>query len=44
MLALVRVADFEITRDFSIVRSRSRTLSRAVEAFLHFLEAQYELL
>jgi len=44
MLATVRVAGFQITRDFSIVRSKSRAQSKAVEAFLHFLEAQYELL
>jgi DNA-binding transcriptional LysR family regulator len=44
MLATVRVAGFQITRDFWIVRSRTRALSKAVEAFLHFLEAQYERL
>ena len=44
MLAIVRVADFQITRDFSIVRSRTRAQSKAVEAFLRYLEAQYERL
>ena len=44
MLAIVRVADFQITRDFSIVRSRTRAQSKAVEAFLNYLEAQYERL
>jgi DNA-binding transcriptional LysR family regulator len=44
MLAIVRVADFQITRDFSIVRSRTRAQSKAVEAFQRYLEAQYERL
>jgi len=44
MLAVVRIADFRITRDFSIVRSRTRAQSKAVEAFLRYLEAQYERL
>jgi DNA-binding transcriptional LysR family regulator len=44
MLTIVRVADFQIARDFSIVRSRTRAQSKAVEAFLRYLEAQYERL
>ena len=43
-LAVVRVTDFQILRDFSIVRSRTRAVSKAMAAFLHFLEAQYDLL
>jgi DNA-binding transcriptional LysR family regulator len=43
-LVTVRVAGFEILRDFSIVRSRTRAMSKAMAAFLQFLEAQYELL
>lgn len=43
-LAAVRVADFRIMRDFSVVYARSRTRSKAVEAFLSFLQDQYERL
>jgi DNA-binding transcriptional LysR family regulator len=43
-LATVRVSEFRLERDFSVVYARSRTLSKAVEAFLLFLAAQYERL
>ena len=33
-LATVRVADFQILRDFSVVRSRTRAMSKAMAAFL----------
>ena len=43
-LAVVRVTDFRILRDFYFVHSRNRVLSRAVTAFLEFLGEQYERL
>jgi DNA-binding transcriptional LysR family regulator len=43
-LATVRVREFRLERDFSVVHARSRTLSKAVAAFLAFLAAQYERL
>jgi DNA-binding transcriptional LysR family regulator len=43
-LATVRVREFRLERDFAVVHARSRTLSKAVQAFLEFLAAQYERL
>jgi len=43
-LAAVRVRDFRVLRDFSVVSSRTRALSKATAAFLAFLRAQYERL
>jgi DNA-binding transcriptional LysR family regulator len=41
-LVLVPVKGFEIRRDFYIVRSRTRVLSRAAEALLAYLDEQYD--
>jgi len=43
-LAVVRIADFTITRDFYLVHARNRALSKAVVAFLEFLGSQYDKL
>jgi len=43
-LAVVRVHDFHILRDFYFVHSRHKVLSRAAEAFLTYLGEQYERL
>ena len=43
-LAAVRVRAFRVLRDFSVVSSRTRALSKAASAFLEFLRAQYERL
>jgi len=43
-LAVVRLADFRVERDFSYVRLRRRLPSHAAAAFLDFLGAQYERL
>jgi len=43
-LAVVRIADFAIARDFYLVHARNRALSHAVTAFLDFLGEQYEKL
>jgi DNA-binding transcriptional LysR family regulator len=40
-LVVVPVDGFRVLRDFSSVRSRTRVLSRAAEALLAFLRAQY---
>jgi DNA-binding transcriptional LysR family regulator len=39
-LAVVRLADFRIERDFTFLKLRRRTLSRAAHAFLDFLREQ----
>jgi LysR family transcriptional regulator, transcriptional activator of the cysJI operon len=41
-LAIVPVDGLDIRRDFYVVRSRSRVLSRAAEALLAYLREQYE--
>lgn len=43
-LAVVRVTDFRILRDFYFVHSRHKILSRAAEAFLEYLGEQYDKL
>jgi DNA-binding transcriptional LysR family regulator len=43
-LAVVRVTEFRILRDFYFVHSRHKVLSRAAEAFLEYLGEQYERL
>jgi DNA-binding transcriptional LysR family regulator len=43
-LAVVRVKDFRILRDFYFVHSRHKVLSRAAEAFLEYLGEQYDKL
>ena len=43
-LAAVRVRDFRVLRDFSVVSSRTRALSKAASAFLEFLRSQYDRL
>jgi DNA-binding transcriptional LysR family regulator len=42
VLIVVPIEGFEIRREFSIVRSRTRVLTRAAEALLAFLSEQYE--
>ena len=42
-LSLVRLADFRIERDFVYAHLRRRVLSRAVGAFLAYLEEQAAL-
>jgi DNA-binding transcriptional LysR family regulator len=41
-LVVVPVEDFEIHRDFHVIRSRTRVLSRAAEALLAFFREQFD--
>jgi DNA-binding transcriptional LysR family regulator len=41
-LVVVPVESLEIRREFSMVRSKTRVLSRAAEALLDFLRRKYE--
>jgi DNA-binding transcriptional LysR family regulator len=43
-LAVVRIADFAVERDFYMVHSRTKVVSKAVKAFLDYLGQQYESL
>jgi DNA-binding transcriptional LysR family regulator len=43
-LAVVRIVDFPIERDFYVVHARTRVVSKAVRAFLDYLGEQYETL
>jgi DNA-binding transcriptional LysR family regulator len=43
-LTVVRIDDFRVERDFYYVHSRTRVVSRAVQAFLDYLGEQYEAL
>jgi DNA-binding transcriptional LysR family regulator len=43
-LTVVRIDDFRVERDFYFVHSRTRVVSKAVQAFLDYLGEQYETL
>jgi DNA-binding transcriptional LysR family regulator len=43
-LTVVRIDDFRVERDFYYVHSRTRVVSKAVQAFLEYLGEQYETL
>lgn len=43
-LAVVRIDDFTVERDFYVVHARTRVVSKAVQAFLDYLGEQYETL
>jgi len=43
-LTVVRIDDFRVERDFYFIHSRTRVVSKAVQAFLDYLGEQYETL